>query len=128
MYKRLAEVRTDADVALLREELVDRYGEPPDPVVRLLAVASFRARCRAAGLSEITLQGKYLRFHPVDLPESRVVRLQRLYPKSLVKAPVRTMLVPRPQPAGFGAPPPRDEELLEWARLVIDAVIDPQSS
>ncbi len=128
MYKRLAEVRTDDDVALLREELVDRYGEPPDPVVRLLAVASFRARCRHAGLSEITLQGKYLRFHPVDLPESRVVRLQRLYPKSLVKAPVRTMLVPRPQPAGFGAPPPRDEELLEWARQVIDAVIDPPSS
>jgi transcription-repair coupling factor (superfamily II helicase) len=131
IYKRLAEVRTDEDVALLREELIDRYGEPPGPVVRLLAVASFRARCRAAGLSEITLQGKYLRFHPVDLPESRVVRLERLYPKSLVKAPVRTMLVPRPQPAGFGAGsasgPPRDEELLDWARHVIDAVIDPQS-
>ena len=29
MYKRLAEVRTDDDVDLLREELVDRYGEPP---------------------------------------------------------------------------------------------------
>ena len=68
MYKRLAEVRTDDDVALLREELVDRYGEPPEPVVRLLAVASFRARCRAAGLSEISLQGKYLRFHPVRAP------------------------------------------------------------
>ncbi len=125
MYKRLAEVRSDEDVDLLREELVDRYGTPPDPVTRLLAVASFRARARAVGLSEITVQGKYVRFHPVDLPDSRVVRLNRLYPKSLHKAPVRTMLVPRPQPPGFGAQPPRDEELLAWARQVIDAVVDP---
>jgi transcription-repair coupling factor (superfamily II helicase) len=127
MYKRLAEVRSDDDVDALREELTDRYGEPPAAVTRLLTVASFRARCRDAGLSEISAQGKYLRFHPVTLPDSRVVRLERLYPKSLLKAPVRTILVPRPQPPGFGAPAPRDEELLAWARQVIDAVVDPRA-
>jgi transcription-repair coupling factor (superfamily II helicase) len=125
MYKRLAEVRSDEDVDRLREELVDRYGTPPDPVVRLLLVASFRARARQLGLSEVTVQGKYVRFHPVDLPESRVVRLDRMYPKSLFKAPVRTMLVPRPQPAGFGAQAPRDEELLAWVRQVVDGIIEP---
>jgi transcription-repair coupling factor (superfamily II helicase) len=36
------------------------------------------------------------------------------------------MLVPRPQPAGFGAQPLRDGELLGWARDVIEQVIDPQ--
>ena len=125
IYKRMAEVRSDEDVRLLREELLDRYGTPPAPVERLLSVASFRARARFAGISEVTAQGKYLRFHPVELPESRVVRLNRLHPKSLYKEPVRTMLVPRPQPAGFGAQAPRDEELLDWARQVIDAVIEP---
>ncbi len=125
MYKRLAEVRSDEDVARVREELLDRYGVQPDPVARLLTVASFRARARAAGLSEVTLQGKYVRFHPVELPESRVVRLNRLHPKSLYKPSVRTMLVPRPVPAGFGAQPPRDAELLDWARQVIDGVIEP---
>ena len=125
MYKRMAEVRSDKDVRLLREELVDRYGDPPAPVKRLLSVASFRARARDAGISEVTSQGKYVRFHPVELPDSRVVRLNRLHPKSLYKAPVRTMLVPRPQPAGFGAEAPRDEELLDWARQVIDSVIEP---
>jgi transcription-repair coupling factor (superfamily II helicase) len=125
IYKRMAEVRSDEDVRLLREELLDRYGAPPDPVARLLAVASFRARARFAGISEVTAQGKFIRFHPVELPESRVVRLNRLHPKSLYKAPVRTMLVPRPQPPGFGAQAPRDEELLDWARHVIDSVIEP---
>ena len=128
MYKRLAEVRADVDVDVLREELLDRYGPPPEPVTRLLMVASFRARARLAGLSEVTLQGKYVRFHPVELPDSRVVRLNRLHPKSLYKAPVRTMLVPRPQPTGFGAQPPRDEELLAWARQVIDGVIEPSAA
>ena len=128
MYKRLSEVRADSDVEVLREEMVDRYGAPPAPVERLLEVARFRARCRRAGISEVTSQGKYLRFAPVELPDSRVVRLNRVYPGSLLKAGVRTMLVPRPQPATFGAPAPRDEELLAWAGRVIDAVIDPQQS
>jgi transcription-repair coupling factor (superfamily II helicase) len=125
MYKRLAEVREPEDVDLLRDEMRDRYGEPPGPVERLLEVARFRARCRRAGVGEVTVQGKYIRFAPVELPESRVVRLNRVHPGSLVKAGVRTMLVPRPQPATFGAQPLRDDELLAWAGRVIDDVIDP---
>ncbi len=42
----------------------------------LLVVARFRARARQAGIGEVTIAGKYVRFAPVDLPESRVVRLQ----------------------------------------------------
>ena len=124
MYKRLAEVRGDDDVALIREELVDRYGEPPAAVASLLAVARFRGRARRAGLTDVTVQGKYVRFAPVDLPESATVRLGRLYPKSIVKAPLRTILVPRPSTAVVAGRPLRDEELLDWAREVIDAVVD----
>ncbi len=51
MYKRLAEVRTDEDVDLLAEEMVDRYGEPPVEVVSLQLVARFRARARQAGIA-----------------------------------------------------------------------------
>ena len=125
MYKRLAEVRSKSDVEVLREELVDRYGTPPLAVDRLLMVALFRVRARAAGLSEVTIQGKYVRFANIDLPDSMQVRLQRLYPKSLVKGPLRTMLVPRPLPRQIGGPPLRDEELLAWTLGVIDSVIDP---
>jgi len=128
MYKRLAEVREDEDVDLLREEMRDRYGEPPAPVDRLLAVARFRGRCRRARVAEVGVQGKYVRFAPVELPESRVVRLNRVHPGSLVKAGMRTMLVPRPQPATFGAQPLRDDELLAWAGRVIDDIVDPPQS
>jgi transcription-repair coupling factor (superfamily II helicase) len=124
MYKRLAEVRADEDVELIREELVDRYGQPPPQVASLLAVARFRARARQAGLSDVTAQGKYVRFAPVELPESGLVRLQRLHPGSIVKAGLRTILVPRPTTAVIGGKPIRDEELLAWAREVVDTVVD----
>jgi transcription-repair coupling factor (superfamily II helicase) len=122
MYKRLAEVRSDDDVRLLHEEMLDRYGNPPAPVTSLLQVARFRARARQAGISEVTMAGKNVRFAPVSLPDSRVVRLHRLYPKSLVKAATDTVLVPRP---GMGVQALRDEALLEWAREVIDTVLAP---
>ena len=128
MYKRLAEVRSDADVDLLQAELEDRYGTPPEEVVSLLFVARFRARARDAGVGEITISGKYVRFAPVSLPESRVVRLQRLHPRSVVKPQVDTILVPRPQTAPVGGRPISGVALLEWARQVIDAVIDPKES
>jgi len=124
MYKRLAEVRSDEDVTAIREEMLDRYGEPPAPVASLLEVARLRARARRAGLTDITLQGKYLRFAPVDLPDSGKVRLDRLYPRSILKPSVRTMLVPKPLPTTVGGPQIRDEELLAWARQVVDTVVD----
>jgi transcription-repair coupling factor (superfamily II helicase) len=124
MYKRLAEVRVDDDVEALREELVDRYGDPPAAVDSLLDVARFRARCRVAGLTDVTLQGSYVRLTPVELPESGRLRLQRLYPKSVVKAALRTILVPRPRTSGIGGQPIRDADLLRWAREVVDAVVD----
>ncbi len=125
MYKRLAEVRSDDDVDLLLEELKDRYGEPPVEVTSLLLVARFRARARQAGVGEVTIAGKNVRFAPVTLPESRVVRLQRLYPKSIVKAPVSTILVPRPHVGGVMGKPLDGIALLQWAHGVLDAVVDP---
>ncbi len=117
-------MRSDDDVALLAEELHDRYGDPPEPVASLLQVARFRARARQAGIGEVTISGKYVRFAPVELPESRTLRLQRVHPGSVVKAALGTVLVPRPQTGGIGGRPIVGLALLEWARSVIDDILD----
>ena len=91
-------------------------------------MARFRARARQAGVGEVTIAGKNVRFAPVSLPDSRVVRLNRMYPKSIVKPQVDTILVPRPQTAVVAGHPITGVALLEWARGVIDAVIDPRES
>jgi transcription-repair coupling factor (superfamily II helicase) len=122
-YRRIAGALDDDALAVVREELVDRYGPLPEPVERLFAVASFRAHARRFGLSEVGVQGNFVRFAPLALRESQTLRLQRLYPRSLVKAAVSTVLVPRPATARVGGQPLRDTALLDWARGLLDAVI-----
>ncbi len=123
-YRRIAEAPDDAAVDAVRDELEDRYGPLPPPVENLLSVAIFRAHARRAGLSDVTLQGALVRFGPVDLPESGVLRMQRLYPKTVFKPTVRTMLVPRPMTARVGGQPVLDVALLAWCRGVVDALLD----
>ncbi|MGH8836048.1 MAG: transcription-repair coupling factor [Actinomycetes bacterium] len=122
-YKRIASVGSDADVTSVSEELTDRYGQFPIEVANLLEVARFRARAAELGLSEVTLTGSQIRFAPVELAESRQLRLKRLYPRSVVKPAVRTILVPRPATASFGGEPLRDQELLGWCRNLVETVI-----
>ncbi|TAK68433.1 MAG: transcription-repair coupling factor [Actinomycetota bacterium] len=122
-YRRLAAAATDEEIAAAREELQDRYGPVPTPVEHLLAVASLRVVARAAGLTEIVTAGNRLRLHPVSLPESRSLRLNRLYPGSLLKPAVRTILVPAPTTARVGGQPLRDAALLDWIRTLIGDVL-----
>jgi transcription-repair coupling factor (superfamily II helicase) len=130
-YTAIAAIDSDGDIAAVHAELADRYGPPPEPVLGLLAVARLRAQARRAGLTDITQQGTHIRFAPVDLPDSRQVRVQRLYPKTVLKPTVRTMLVPVPRaapgrlrsaPVPPGAPLLRDAELLAWCTQLIAEV------
>jgi len=88
----------------------------PEPVSNLLEVAKLRVQLRPYGITEVVLQGNQIRFSPVTLRESQVLRLQRLFPKSIVKEPIATIMVPRPTdaPGRFGAQPLRDVPLLHW--------------
>ena len=122
-YQKLASVADEAAVDEVRAELVDRYGEPPQPVENLLDVARLRAHARLAGLTDIGVQGTQVRFAPVELRESQQLRLSRLYPGATVKPTTRTVLVPRPSTARIGGQPLRDGEVLRWARDLVDAVL-----
>ncbi|MGO4956586.1 transcription-repair coupling factor [Luteococcus sp. Sow4_B9] len=121
MYKRLAEVRSVEDIAEVRAELADRYGPLPGPTEVLLEVARFRLLCRTVGITEVVGQGNNIRFSPADLPESRELRLGRLYPGSVIKRAAGFLLVPRPTTAPVTGKPVVGRELLEWAtRVVVD--------
>ena len=122
-YTRIAAIDSEADATAVRDELTDRYGEPPEPVLNLLEVARLRTAARRAGLTDITMAGSHIRFSPVELPDSRQVRVQRLYPKTILKPTVRTMLVPVPKTAAIGGQPLRDTELLAWCGEVIRSVL-----
>ncbi|GAA3837660.1 transcription-repair coupling factor [Sphaerisporangium flaviroseum] len=121
-YKRLAAVGSGADIVAVREELVDRYGRPPQEVDNLLEVARFRVHARKAGLTDVALQGQHVRIAPVSLRESQQVRLDRLYPKALYKVAAQTLLVPVPKTKPMGGQPLRDLELLKWCTDLVEAM------
>ncbi len=123
LYRRLADVKNPLDVESIRAELLDRFGELPEEAVALLGVAQLRAQAKIAKLTEVVIQGKYLRLAPLTLPESRQLRLSRLYPGSLYKPATRTVLVALAKGPAWNPsqnePEIVDTSLLAW---VVEAV------
>ncbi|MFJ2508834.1 transcription-repair coupling factor [Arthrobacter citreus] len=121
-YRKLASALTNEAIDEVLAELVDRYGEPPQEVKNLIDVARFRVDARAAGLTDVALQGNFIKFSPGDLPESRTMRLQRMYPGSQVKPALNAILIPKPKTAKIGGRDLQDAEMLQWAHQVLDAI------
>jgi hypothetical protein len=53
MYKRIAGAETPAALTEVRAELQDRYGEPPESVLHLLAAGEIRLTCERLGIAQI---------------------------------------------------------------------------
>ena len=71
LYRRIAAIRSNADASDLVDELTDRYGDPPKPVMALLDVALLRAEASKAFITDITQRDGALRFtfdRRVDVP------------------------------------------------------------
>ncbi|MEY4280586.1 MAG: hypothetical protein RL313_849, partial [Actinomycetota bacterium] len=82
LYRRLADVSSASDVQLIKEELLDRFGELPLEAQALLDVAQLRALAKSFSIAEVVSTGKFLRLSPLYLPESRQLKLARMYPGS----------------------------------------------
>ncbi|CCG01732.1 transcription-repair coupling factor [Blastococcus saxobsidens] len=122
-YRKVASIQDDEQAQAVLDELTDRYGAPPAPVLNLLAVARFRVAMRALGVTEVSLQGRTIRIGPVDLPESKQMRLARLADGASYKAAVRTISLKVPVGPDRRTPL-RDVALLENLHSVLRAVLD----
>ncbi|WP_124054218.1 transcription-repair coupling factor [Arcanobacterium ihumii] len=126
IYTKIAQTTNETERDDVANELVDRYGKIPTEVKRLFRLAQLREMARGVGIEEITMQGRNIRFAPVQLPDSRQVRLKRLYPRAVVKPAVRALLVPMPDADGgrmLGVEKPLDnDEIIEFVEKLIYAV------
>jgi transcription-repair coupling factor (superfamily II helicase) len=117
-YRKIAQSVNEQDLDAVRAELTDRYGRIPPQVENLLAVAAFRHTCRKFGVTEVATQGANIRLAPLELPDSALIRLKRLYPKAQYRPAMRTVSMPRPTEGAaggrIGAPQLAGVELLAW--------------
>ena len=92
-------------------------------------MARFRLLCKRAGLTEVLSAGQHIRFGPADLPDSRQLRLNRLYPGSMVRKALRH--IPGTAPDRCTRPitgtPVKDAELLAWASKAVVALFLPDA-
>ncbi len=81
MYRRIARAGNDAEIALLFEEMTDRFGKLPQEARLCLAAAKLRWRARLLALAAIRRTNQGLKFHftehsPVE-PARMLARVQR---------------------------------------------------
>ncbi len=60
LYRRLARARSTGDVAAFRQEVTDRFGPMPAPVLRLVEVAELRLSAESAGVASLAREEGWL--------------------------------------------------------------------
>ena len=127
IYRRLADVKDPLEIKPIEEELIDRFGPMPVPVIALVQVAVLRATARKLGIREMIQQGKNLRISPISLPESKQLKLQRVYPGSIYKTSTNVALVALPStdwsPLGERSKL-RDTSVIAWATSVLQDLLN----
>ena len=129
LYRRMADAHTGADLDAIVEELVDRFGELPDPAKNLIAVARIRGFAKSLGLTEVVLQGKYLKLAPIELAESAQVRTMRVFPGTLIKPATKSVMVAKGTPLNLQLNSPADTDVgdtstLSWALDVLKTLFN----
>jgi transcription-repair coupling factor (superfamily II helicase) len=75
-----------AEIGLLREELVDRFGEIPEPLENLLLLQVARIKLGQAGATAVSFKGGRLAVTPIELDSARVKLLRAEIPEALYES------------------------------------------
>ncbi|HTW11759.1 MAG TPA: transcription-repair coupling factor, partial [Solirubrobacteraceae bacterium] len=76
VHRRIAGAREVADLAILREELLDRFGDLPEPLENLLLLQQARIKLGQAGASTVSLRGGRLAVTPIELDSTQAKALR----------------------------------------------------
>lgn len=88
-YKRLSKIRTESDLSDMKDELKDRFGDIPLPLMNLLDIISLKCILSQARIKKIEYAEKHLILH---VTEKTPIDMKKLL--SLVKERGKTKLLP----------------------------------
>ena len=76
LYRRLARARNAGDIAAFRQEVIDRFGPMPAPVMRLVEVAELRLAAEAVGVASMSREeGQLVVRFGIGLSRATAMRL-----------------------------------------------------
>ena len=105
MHRRIAGAYEVSDLAALRTELADRFGELPEPLENLLDLQQARIKLGRAGARAVSFRGELLSVTPIDLTEDQAAELRERAAGVTIE-PGRSQVsfrVPKDAPARFKA-------------------------
>ncbi len=102
LYKRLAALTSTQEVSAFREELIDRFGEPPQETERLLTAMVLKILARALHIREVDTAGKTIRIVFGESPPLAPAKVAAL----LREEGGRLRYIPRDTKHAGCAPPP----------------------
>jgi transcription-repair coupling factor (superfamily II helicase) len=99
IHRRIAGAREVAELGMLRDELEDRFGDVPQPVLNLLSLQQARIKLGQAGARAVTFRGDRLTVTPIDLEPERAKLLKEALPASTYEPGRSQLSVKVPQDA-----------------------------
>ncbi len=86
VHRRIAAAREVAEIGLLRDELIDRFGEVPDPLENLLLLQIARIKLGQAGATTVSFKGGRLAVTPIELDSTRAKAFRAEMPEALYES------------------------------------------
>ena len=104
LYRSIATAGSHERLAEVHAEAADRFGQLPQEVETLLAVAALRVTCADVGVSEVTTYRDEVRVKPTELDEATIADLSSRVPGASYHRTTRTLNVPVARIAGSELP------------------------
>ena len=93
-----------------------------------MRIAYLRNYLKTHGITDFAVQGKFVKIAPLVPSESLEMKIQRLYPGSIVKSVTKVVMIARPQTAAWDVEDSRDEigdtSLLDWAHELAHTLLE----
>jgi transcription-repair coupling factor (superfamily II helicase) len=86
VHRRIAGAREVADLAILRDELGDRFGELPEPLENLISLQIARIKLGQAGVTTVSLRQDRLAATPVEMTSAQYKALRVDIPTALYES------------------------------------------
>lgn len=110
LYQQIASIRSEAQGVELLDEIIDRFGDPPEPFNNLIAVAKVKSIARTLGVKAVLEKNGWLEISFTDKPNVNVQGVMSLKAKSPSKVKILAgppQKISLRQPAG-------SENLANW--------------
>ncbi|MCW2968588.1 MAG: mfd, partial [Solirubrobacteraceae bacterium] len=120
VHRRIAGAREVSELATLRDELDDRFGPPPEPLLNLLSLQQARIRLGEAGARSVSLRGTRLTVTPVDIDPAATEHLRDAVPGATYEPGRSQLTVALPEEPGEQFP-----AVLRAAEALLKVVSEP---